>query len=58
MSFVHDGCELRTDQSFRQRTYPNHHKEWSMIERLPIDMIHDFVTSDPLHLLELGVMKK
>lgn len=58
MSYVHSDCELRTDESFRQRIYPNHHKEWSVIERLQIDMIRDFITSDPLHLFHLGVMKK
>lgn len=58
MSFVHNDCEPRTDQSFRQRFNPSHHKEASIIESLPVDMVQDFPTSDPLHLLELGVMKK
>lgn len=29
-----------------------------MLEHLPIDMVEDFVTSDDLHLLHLGIMKK
>lgn len=58
MSFLHTDCPLRTDKSFRDREHPNHHKGDSIIEMLPIDMVADFPSSDPLHLLELGVMKK
>lgn len=58
MSFLHTDCELRTDESFRDRENPLHHKENSLIENLPIDMILDFNTSDALHLLHLGVTKK
>lgn len=58
MSFPQTNCELRTDLSFRRREHPEHHIEHSIIENLPIDMIRDFPTSDPLHLLELGIMKK
>lgn len=57
-SYTHTDCELRTDHSFRQRIHPNHHKEYSLIERLPVDMISQFITSDPLHLIELGITKK
>lgn len=57
MSFIHSNCALRNDQSFRQRIHPNHHKTFSIIEKLPIDMVRDFVVADPLHLLELGVLK-
>lgn len=59
MSFPFINCPLRTNISFRGRLQPSHHKEYrSIIEDLPIDMISCFPTSDPLHLLELGVMKK
>lgn len=59
MSFPHTGCIKRTDQSFRNREQKEHHKERSVIENISgIDMIADFPTSDPLHLLHLGVMKK
>lgn len=49
---------MRTDKSFRERYDRDHHKVDSVIERLPVDMIRDFPTCDPLHLLHLGVMKK
>lgn len=49
---------LRTDHTFRNRVDEKHHKETSLIEELDIDMITSFPTSDPLHLLELGVMKR
>lgn len=58
MSFPHVGEEKRTDISFRRRLHPNHHREYSIIEELPIDMVLDFVTSDSLHLFHLGIMKK
>lgn len=58
MSFPATDCELRTDLTFRNRSIPAHHREYSIIEELPIDMITDFVVSDSLHLLHLGVMKK
>lgn len=57
----------RTDDSFRRRLQPIHHKELtiSSLECLKktdgsplLDMIIQFPTSDPLHLLEEGVMKK
>lgn len=51
-------CELRTDRDFRAQTQGSHHKEMSMLQELPIDMVKSFVTSDPLHLFELGVMKR
>lgn len=50
--------ELRTDERFRNRFQPSHHKESSILEELPIDMIRDFVTSDALHLFDLGIMKR
>lgn len=58
MSFPRIDCEMRTNFSFRNRSVPAHHREYSIIEELPVNMIDDFVTSDSLHLLHLGLMKK
>lgn len=58
MSFPRIDCENRTDYAYRNRLVPAHHREYSIIEELPIDMVDDFVTSDSLHLLHLGLMKK
>lgn len=49
---------LRTDENFRNRLTPEHHRELSILEELPIDMIIVFVIADQLHLLHLGVMKR
>lgn len=49
--------ELRTDERFRRRFQREHHKGYTMLEELPIDMIKGFPTSDSLHLLDLGIMK-
>lgn len=59
MSYPQINCAKRTDESFRKRLQPEHHKIQSIIEELKeIDMVADFPTSDPLHLLELGLMKR
>lgn len=58
MTFPHSDCPLRSDHSFRTRLEPGHHRENSIIERLPIDMVKDFVIADSLHLLELGAMRR
>lgn len=58
MSYPRINCEKRTDETFRNRSSKQHHREYSIIEELPIDMIDAFVTSDSLHLLHLGIMKK
>lgn len=50
--------ELRTDERFRSRMQPEHHKEFSILEHLPIDMIRSIPTSDALHLFDLGVTKR
>lgn len=50
--------ELRTDDGFRNRFQQQHHKEYSILEQLPIDMIRDFPVSDSLHLLDLGIMRR
>lgn len=56
---------LRTDKEFREKSQSIHHKETSILESLEmpdgsplLNMISQFPTSDPLHLLEEGVMKK
>lgn len=50
--------ELRTNDQFRNRSQVEHHRELSSLELLPIDMVRDFVTSDSLHLLDLGIVKR
>lgn len=58
MSFPHVDSPLRTNLSFRSRQDPDHHKEDSPIENLPINLIDDFPIADSLHLLDLGIMKR
>lgn len=58
ISFAHINLRERTDADFRKRVDPDHHKTDSPLERLPIDMVTDIVTSDPLHLLHLGIIKR
>lgn len=58
MSFPEINKCLRTNSSFRERNDPQHHHRYTCIEALPIDLIEDFVISDPLHLLELGIMRR
>lgn len=65
MHFSDFGKGKRTDKSFRDRSQPIHHKERSILEDLRnidgsplVDMIKSFPTSDPLHLLDEGVMKR
>lgn len=58
MSFPRVNADRRTNDSFRHRSNPEHHREQSILEELPIDMVDDFSTSDALHLLHLGIMKK
>lgn len=48
----------RTDLMFRQRTDPPHHKETTLLEELPINMISTFKVSDTLHHFHLGIMKR
>lgn len=58
MSFPDLDAPLRTDSSFRNRANTQHHKNRSLLENLNIDMVYSFPSSDPLHLLDLGVMKR
>lgn len=57
MSFPKIDGARRTNATFRTRTQAEHHKQYSLMEELNIDMVNSFPTSDPLHLLDLGVMK-
>lgn len=57
MSFP-SAASRRTDDSFRRSMDLEHHKTTSVIENLNIDMVNAFPTSDPLHLLHLGIMKR
>lgn len=50
--------ELRTDDKFCGRFQREHHKEFSILEELPINMITDFPTSEELHLVDLGISKR
>lgn len=58
MCFANLNAVRRTDSMFRNRQQPQHHKERSPFEDLNINMISAFPTSDSLHLLHLGIMKK
>lgn len=58
MCFPNLDAPRRTNESFRLRHHPNHHKEISPLEELNIDMVASVPSSDPLHLLELGIMRK
>lgn len=48
----------RTDIEFRTRAIATHHREYSILERLPMNMIDDFIVAEDLHLFHLGLMKK
>lgn len=51
--------ELREDCIFRANGYPKHQNAYTPLVELPnVDIVRDFVVADPLHLLELGVMKR
>lgn len=50
---------MRTDENFRSRVDPNHHIKYSIVEEISnFDVICDFITSDSLHLIDIGVMKR
>lgn len=56
MTFLKVGLP-RTNDSSRQREDPDHHRIYSIIELLPIDMVEYFIIADALHLLDLGERK-
>lgn len=57
MSFPDINATRRTDASFRNRTQEGHHKCYSKMEDLDIDMTISFPVSDLLHLIDSGVVK-
>lgn len=58
MSFPNIDAPRRTNETFRRKTQPSHHKDTSVLEDLDIDMIKSFPIADPLHLLHQGVTKQ
>lgn len=58
MSFPNFNAERRTNDSFRERKDKHHHKEVSPFEQLDMDMVFGFPTSDSLHLIDSGVMRR
>ncbi|GAB0100954.1 uncharacterized protein DMENIID0001_170700 [Sergentomyia squamirostris] len=59
MSFINTtNANERTDETFRMRSDPKHHKTTSPLEELPLNMIKDFPVGDALHLIDLGVTKR
>lgn len=48
----------RTDEEFRAQTYGNHHRRYSPVLDLPIDIIDSFPVGDVLHLIDLGNTRK
>ena len=56
--FRHGSGSLRTNESFRNQTDPEHHRGTSVLQRLPLfDMVNGFPL-DYMHLILLGVVKK
>lgn len=45
---------LRTNESFRDRVNPRHHKRESILEKNEVDMVND-VHIDPMHSVDLGI---
>lgn len=63
--FANFNSDKRTNSGFRDRYQPVHHRGKSILEDITdsegnplIDMVKQFPTSDPLHLLEVGIMKR
>ena len=54
--FLSEGTP-RTDESFRRKENPKHHKQDSPLLMLDIDMVKQFPI-DPMHSVDLGVMKR
>ncbi|XP_070379187.1 uncharacterized protein [Dermacentor albipictus] len=57
LSFPARSSTLRTDDSFRRQTDPDHHLGTSVLMTLPIDCVAS-APLDYMHLLCLGIMKK
>lgn len=59
MAFPVKKSASRTDKDFREKNDQAHHIKTSVIEQINnLDLILDFPVSDPLHLLDIGVMKR
>lgn len=58
MSFPDLDAPLRTDETFRNKQQPEHHKYDSPFLDLGIDMVKRFTVADPLHLVHQRVAKK
>lgn len=56
--FTNINAKARTNESFRAKTNPQHHKGETPLTELPIDMVLGFPVGDELHLLHLGLMRK
>lgn len=56
--FTDLNARMRTNESFRSKADPHHHKGDTPLTDLPIDMVNRFVVGDELHLLHLGLMRK
>ncbi|KAB0803122.1 hypothetical protein PPYR_00092 [Photinus pyralis] len=55
--FTETSSSERTDASFKNRIHPEHHRETTALEKLPIGMVSQ-VGLDYMHLVCLGVMKR
>lgn len=58
MTFAKWDAEPRTDQSFRNKDDPLHHKVTTPLLDVPMDLVLDFPVGDALHLFHLGLMKR
>lgn len=56
--FTNINAKARTNDTFRSKSDPEHHKGETPLTDLPIDMVLDFPVGDELHLLHLGLMRK
>lgn len=55
MSFPRIDCPRRTNESFRNKSDPDHHKYETPLLKLSFDIVEDITVSDSLHLLDLGM---
>lgn len=56
--FTDMNADARTNEKFRAKTDPQHHKGETPLTELPIDMVLQFPVGDELHLLHLGLTRK